>query len=213
MKKLLALCVASFIALSVVPVLAESANKAVEYSGDGASIQYDITIPFSPARIILTSTGKNSNIDIKLSAGWRTHKFKTDSTLVDFLDNSGEYDLFAEGTGKWTLRVEPIGNNGTISVKGKGPYVGSFFNFTEPTIVVITYKAGRVNGLLSNFIVRLNHQGRYLGGWTSDGLANKLLVSNDSERMEKIIQPTKGREEYFWSILCDPEVSWEITVK
>ena len=71
-----------------------------------------------------------------------------------------------------------------------------------------------MNALLTNFIVKLNHQYKNLDAWQGDSLTNEMFTGTTAPfSADVILQPVDGRTQYCISVICEPGVEWSITTK
>lgn len=131
-------------------------------SGTGTAILSDVVIPFAPSRVKLTSEG---SCTAKLTGGAYDYVFDGDSYEEKFFDQSGTFNLLVETAGAWSFVVEPIMDGGTLPLSGTGPFVSDFVELPAPMIVTVEGNKGSMNALLTNFIVKLNHQYKNLDAW------------------------------------------------
>lgn len=185
--------------------------ERVELSGTGTAILSDVVIPFAPSRVKLTSEG---SCTAKLTGGAYDYVFDGDSYEEKFFDQSGTFNLLVETTGAWSFVVEPVMDGGTLPLSGTGPFVSDFVELPAPMIVTVEGNKGSMNALLTNFIVKLNHQYKNLDAWQGDSLTNEMFTGTTAPfSADVILQPVDGRTQYCISVVCEPGVEWSITPK
>ena len=131
------------------------------------------------------------------------------------------YPMFPQAEGWLTLlgfTVLPmhtmIMDGGTLPLSGTGPFVSDFVELPTPMIVTVEGNKGSMNALLTNFIVKLNHQYKNLDAWQGDSLTNEMFTGTTAPfSADVILQPVDGRTQYCISVICEPGVEWSITPK
>ena len=107
-----------------------------------------------------------------------------------------------------------IMDGGTLPLSGTGPFVSDFVELPAPMIVTVEGNKGSMNALLTNFIVKLNHQYKNLDAWQGDSLTNEMFTGTTAPfSADVILQPVDGRTQYCISVICEPGVEWSITPK
>lgn len=187
-----------------------SSSEIIEISGSGTSIISDITIPFSPSRIIVNCDGK---LDGEL-IGDTNFSFSANTQTAKFFDGSGSFDFLVEASGDWSISIEPIVYSQTFPISGTGEYVSDFFDLDSPMIVTVKGDPSTSSSQFTNLIFKLHHQYEYLTSWGYDALTNEFMSQKDDQFVKDVIlKPVNGRDQYCISITCDPGVQWSIETK
>ena len=214
MKRLLSL----FLCLSLLAVVPAAlataptpdASGVLTFSGSGTSIVEGLAITQVPARVTVTGTVK-----LTLSGKYDfSYNLTPDAQACGNLTYADTYEALVEGTGDWTVSIEPIKDGGSISCSGTGSYVSDFFPLDKSTIVTVTFDPSTLPELaMANGIINLSYKGSYdIPG--ADSLTNELFTATTAfTPKDCIIKPQDGASGFYWVVNTSPEVKWSITAK
>ena len=214
MKRLLSLllCCAVLLAASSAFATAPTpdASGVLTFSGSGTSIVEGVAVTQVPARVTVTGT-----VQLTLSGKYDfTYNTTPDASDCGTLTNADTYEALVEGTGDWSVTIEPLKDGGAITCEGEGSYVSDFFPLDKSTIVTITFDTSTLADLvMANGIINLNSTGKY-GLPDADNLTNELFTASTAfTPKDCIIKPQDGATGFYWSVKTSPGVKWSITAK
>lgn len=214
MKRLLSLLLClSLLALAPVALATAptpDASGVLTFSGSGTSIVDGVVITQVPARVTVTGAVK-----LTLSGEYDfAYNTTPDTSDCGTLTNADTYEALVEGTGDWSVTVEPLKDDGALTCEGEGPYVSDFFPLEKSTIVTVTFDPSALSDLaMANGIINLNSTGKY-GLPDADSLTNELFTSSTVfAPKDCIIKPQDGATGFYWSVKTAPGVKWSITAK
>jgi len=215
MRRLLSLLLVILAVFPFVDVLSENVDidaQSMVISGDGTSIIKSVSIPFTPARIIIDCLDRGAVFT--LVGAEKDHVFRTVDVqghigLLD--DNSEEFTLLIEAPYSWRFSAEPVGFSDTPGLKGTGDCLSPFFKLTEPIIINIACIKESTFG--DEFRLCLNYYDTLTKNWKQTVVFEGKTSEIKRNGIDKIIRPAKGQDEYFWTIACEHLSEWEITTR
>ena len=197
--------------ISELRAVAAPSSERLELSGIGTTILSNVTIPFSPSRIIIETDG---DFSATLTGGPYDHNFSTDLYNAVFFDEQGTYTLLVEAKGAWTFTVVPIMPGASLPLSGTGSYVSDYFELPVPMIVAVKCAPGSMTEYLTHFNVILHCQYENSNSWRNDYLSAEMVTPSSGLFQEDvIINPISGRMQYCISVSCNPGVEWSINPK
>lgn len=197
--------------ISQLRAASSDAAETLTFSGDGTTILSAVNVEHIPARVTI-----NGTVKLTLTGGQYDHVFNVwqDKMSCEVLTDAAEYDLLVEGTGAWTITIEPLKEGGTMELSGTGPYVSDFFQLPSATIVVCSMDASKLGKWSASLYVKMGHQYGNISSWTTDSVAGDSLFSDPLKLTEEaIVKPTKNRGQYYWIIDVPVGTTWSITQK
>jgi len=214
MKRLLSLLLClSLLALAPVALASAptpDASGVLTFSGSGTSIVDGLAITQVPARVTVTGT-------VKLTlSGKYDYDFNADAAAESCgaLTAADTYQALVEGTGDWSVTIEPLKDGGSITCDGVGAFVSDFFPLEKATIVTITFDPSSLPELaMANGMIDLAYTGSY-NNPLSDNLTNELFTaSTEFAPTDLFVKPEDGATGFYWVVNTAPGVKWSITAK
>lgn len=197
--------------ISQLRAAASDAAEALTFTGEGTSILSAVNVEHIPARVTI-----NGAVKVTMTGGQYDHVFNVwqDEMSCEVLTDAAEYDLLVEGTGAWTVTIEPLKDGGTLELSGAGPYVSDFFQLPSATIVVCSMDASKLDTWSASLYIKMGHQYSNISSWAEDSVAGDSLFSDPLKLTEEaIVKPTKNRDQYYWIIDVPVGATWSITQK
>lgn len=182
--------------------------EALTYSGTGTKIISGVDVVQIPARVTVEGA-----VTMTLTGGSYDHKFNPweREMACDVLTEAATYDMMVEGSGDWTITIEPLKAGGTMSLSGVGPYVSDFFELPGATIVNCSMDASMTDAWTASLYIYMGEQYEHFDSWRQESVIGDALFSKPLTLTgEAIIKPVKGRDLYFWIISVPVGAEWSI---
>lgn len=197
------------IAIRIAELIAKNSPETNgKFSGQGTTIQRNVTISDIPVRITSSAT-EGAEITFANGSYECSLYGKKDA---EYIFRPGTYDLLVETKSDWSVSIEPIHEGGAMTIHGVGPFIGDFFDFEDPTIVTIdAANLGTAGSYFGVYLCRQNASPD--DRWDYRPVSMKHVNAYSTFQEDVIIKPIDGRHQYSWFVECDPMVAWQITLK
>lgn len=199
--------------ISQLRAAAAPAGEAITLTGTGTAILSAVEVVQIPARVTVAGAVK-----VTLSGGkWGDHIFNSFAKAegsCDVLTDAATFDALVEGTGDWSITIEPLKDGGTLALSGVGPYVSDFFPLDAATIVHAVMDASGTDAWSATLQLHMGHQFSNIDAWDSDKVAGDILFAAPLKvEGDGIVKPTGTRTQYYWIVDVPAGAAWSIAVK
>lgn len=196
--------------ISQLRAAAAPAGEAIVLTGSGTSIISGVDVVAVPARLTIEGT-------VKLTlSGKFDYTFNQELHPYNcaVITGAETFDAMVEGTGDWTITIEPIKEGGSIVASGVGPWVSDYFPLEGPAILTVKADGSGMDALMSNVIVQLYQPLRFIGTYNPSSLTNALITATgDAFAADVIAKPDDGTPMCFWYVKVAPGVAWSIELQ